>query len=293
MKKPLFEGAATALITPFNDQGMLDFAGLEILIERQIKSGISALVIAGTTGEASTISFEEYSQLIAASSSIINHRIPLIAGSGSNDTAKAIKQSLEAQKRGADAVLLVTPYYNKTTQKGLIYHYEAIINRIEIPAILYHIPARTGLKMNVATIEALSNHPKVFGIKEASGDLSFAADIALKCKNLAIYSGNDDQILPYLSLGGKGVISVLSNLFPKEVQQICNFYQEGELKKALHLQLEMLPIIRLLFKEVNPIPIKKAMEIMGLPAGKPRLPLIECDNYLENQLIKEIRALGY
>ena len=293
MKNALFKGAATALITPFDENGALDLTGLEELIERQIQSGISAMVFAGTTGEASTLTFEEYSRLIATASSAIRQRVPLIAGAGSNDTAKAIKWSLEAQKRGADALLLVTPYYNKTTQEGLIRHYSMILDRMQIPAILYHIPGRTGMKMTVKSIEHLAEHPKIIGLKEASGDLSFAADVAAGCRSLSLYSGNDDQILPLLSLGGCGVISVLSNLLPKEVQLICNLYEQGEHNKATALQLEMIPLIRLLFSSVNPIPVKKAMEIMGLPAGAPRLPLIECDNMTEKLLMQTLHQYGY
>ena len=291
VKNILFEGAATALITPFDENGALNLECLERLIERQIEGGISALVLAGTTGEASTLSFEEYSQLIAFGSSIIRHRVPLIAGAGSNNTAKALKWSLEAEKRGADAVLSVTPYYNKTTQEGLYLHYKTIMDRIKIPAILYHIPGRTGMKMNIDTICKLAENPRIIGLKEASGDLSFAAHLASKC-DLPLYSGNDDQILPLLSLGGMGVISVLSNLLPREVQNICKFYKQGELKKATALQLEMIPLINLLFSSVNPIPVKKAMEIMGFSCGKPRLPLVECDKATETALVQILRQFG-
>lgn len=292
MRKNLFKGAATALITPFTPSGKLDLEGLEILIERQIDEGISALVLAGTTGEASTLTFEEFGQLIGSACKVIRGRIPLIAGTGNNNTAKALKWSLEAQKRGADAILSVTPYYNKTTQEGLIRHYEMIADHTELPIILYHIPSRTGMKMEAKTVKALSEHDQIIGIKEASGDLSFVADIASLCPQFPIYSGNDDQILPILSLGGCGVISVLSNISPKAVQNICRFYNEGDLNNATAVQLRVIPMIRALFSSVNPIPVKKALELMGLPAGKPRMPLMECDENVAAHLKRMLNEFG-
>lgn len=292
MKKHLFKGVATALITPFTPSGALDVEGLEILIEQQIDSGVDALVLAGTTGEASTLAFEEFGQLIATASRVIRGRIPLIAGAGNNNTAKALKWSLEAQKRGADAILSVTPYYNKTSQEGLIQHYELIANHIDLPIILYHIPSRTGMKMEAKTVKALSEHDRIIGIKEASGDFSYIADLAALCPDFPIYSGNDDQILPILSLGGCGVISVLSNIAPKLVKNILNYYDMGDISRATALQLHLIPLIRALFSSVNPIPVKKAMELMNLPAGKPRLPLVECDKNIENQLKKILIEFG-
>lgn len=293
MKKRLFSGAATALITPFDEKGAVDYEGFCRLIEFQIKNGISALVIAGTTGEASTLSFDEFSMMIAKANEVIRHRVPLIAGSGSNNTAKALKWSLEAQKRGADAILSVTPYYNKTTQEGLIRHYHTIADRIDIPMILYHVPSRTGMTMIADTVATLADHKMIIGLKEASGNLSYAADVVYRCSDLSLYSGNDDQILPYLSLGGDGVISVLSNIAPKEVQNICKYFEEGEITRATELQLRLIPLIRLIFSTVNPIPIKKAMEILGLPAGNPRLPLVECDEETTACLRECLRGLGF
>lgn len=276
MKTVLFHGAATALITPFREDGTVDLEGLETLIEFQIENNIQALVLAGTTGESSTLTFEEFSLLIATAARIINHRVPLIAGAGCNNTATAIRLSLEAEKRGADALLSVTPYYNKTTQEGLVRHYKEICSRVKIPLILYHVPGRTGMRIEAATCKALAALPGVIGIKDAGGDISGTAELAA-CGALALYSGNDDQLLPVLSLGGEGIISVLSNIAPREVQNICTLFDRGEHKKAAREQLRLLPLIKLLFSSVNPIPVKKAVELLGLPAGNPRLPLVPAD----------------
>lgn len=289
MKKVLFKGAATALVTPFKDDGTLDIEKLEVLIEFQIQNGIQAIVIAGTTGEASTLTFEEYSLLIAKAASFIKHRVPLIVGSGSNDTAKALKLSLEAEKRGADGLLIVTPYYNKTTQEGLIRHYHTIADRVQIPIIVYNIPVRTGLKVEPETCKKLFEHPNIIGLKDAGNNIGGTADYMLRKNQEAIYSGNDDQILPFLSLGGAGVISVLSNIAPGEVQGICRNYFEGNLQRAATEQLRLLPLIRVLFSQVNPIPIKAAMKITGLSAGDPRLPLVPCDSQTFLNIKKEIQ----
>ncbi len=292
MQNPLFIGAATALITPFKEDGSLDLEGLKQLVEFQIENGISAIVVAGTTGEASTLRFEEYSLLIAKSAEYINHRVPLIAGSGSNNTATAIRLSLEAEKRGADALLIVTPYYNKTTKNGLIQHYYAIADRVRIPIILYNIPGRTGIKIEPKTCKALSVHPNIIGIKDAGNNISETTEIARLCNDILLYSGNDDQILPFLSLGGAGVISVLGNIAPSEVQRICSLYQNGEHQKALTLHQKFLPLIHLLFEEVNPIPIKAAVKELNLPCGSPRLPLVSCTDALAKQIRKEMEKLN-
>lgn len=292
MKNILFSGAATALVTPFTEDGQINFAVLKELIEFQIGNGISALVIAGTTGEASTLSFEEFSALIARSNEFIRHRVPLIAGTGSNNTATALKLSLEAEKRGADGLLMVTPYYNKTTQEGLIRHYFAVADRVSLPIILYHIPSRTGLRILPQTYKKLAEHPNIVAIKEASGEIGYTADVAAACPELVLYSGNDDQILPLLSLGGEGVISVLSNLAPREIQEICRLFQGGEVQKAAQKQLELLPLIRAVFAEVNPIPIKRAMQLKEFAVGDPRLPLISCSEATEQLLKKTIKEAG-
>lgn len=291
MKKQLFFGAATALITPFKQDNTLDIDGLKELIEFQIQSGIQALIIAGTTGEASTLSFEEYSRLIAKSNEFIAKRIPLIAGSGSNDTAKAIKLSLEAEKRGADGLLIVTPYYNKTTQNGLIRHYFEIADRVRLPIILYNIPTRAGMNIETQTFQRLCEHPNIVALKEASGSIGATADFIAARPDVSIYSGNDDQILPILSLGGAGVISVLSNVFPKEIQRICTLYQNGDNQKAAKEQLRFLPLMRLIFAQTNPIPIKHLMNQCNLPAGTPRLPLVPCDGSLCQKLTEECQNL--
>ncbi len=292
MKKQLFNGAATALITPFKENGALDLNGLERLIEFQIEGNIQALILSGTTGEGSTLSFDEFSLLISEASRIIRHRIPLIAGTGSNNTATSLKLSLEAEKQGADGILLVTPYYNKTTQEGLVRHYFTVADRVDLPMLVYNVPARTGMTITADTCRALSQHPRILGIKEASGNISSIADIAAACSDFAIYSGNDDQILPILSLGGIGVISVLSNIAPREIQNICELYAKHETQKATQEQLRFLPLIRLLFSQVNPIPIKCAAQLIGLPAGAPRLPLISCSESIKKELEKAIRMAG-
>ena len=290
MKKQLFEGVATALVTPFDKNGALDVEGLKVLIDRQIENGISAIVVAGTTGEASTLSFEEYCVLISKSKEFISNRVPLIVGSGSNDTKKSLTLSLEAKRRGADGLLIITPYYNKTTQNGLIEHFFYIADNADLPIILYNVPSRTGMKIDSDTCKTLAEHQRIIAIKEAGGDISAAMDIALKAPTLALYSGNDDQFLPFLSIGGSGLISVASNLIPQEMTNIYKLYTHGMSSDAAQESLRLLPLIRALFKETNPIPIKKAMQILNLPAGNPRLPLVtgtEGTKELLKSVIKE------
>lgn len=292
MSTKLFTGAATALITPFQSDGSIDFDGLEELIEIQIQNGIQAIVVAGTTGEASTLSFEEYSLLISKSAFYINHRVPLIAGSGSNNTDVAIKRSLEAQKRGADGLLIVTPYYNKTTQEGLIRHYLSIADRVKLPIIMYNVPSRTGIKIEPQTMKKITEHSNVIALKEAGGDISGLADIRSLCPDLSVYCGNDDQIVPFLSLGSCGTISVISNILPKEVQKIHNLFFDNQTKSAAKEQLRLLPLIRAIFSEINPIPIKGIMNHLGLPAGSPRLPLIPCSIDCIERMKRELSSLG-
>ncbi len=288
MENVLFEGIATALITPFTKDGTIDLEGLKILIDRQIENGISAIIIAGTTGEASTLSFDEYSLLIAKSNEYINKRVPLIVGSGSNNTAYALKLSLEAKKRGADGLLMVTPYYNKTTQEGLALHYKHIADRVKIPIILYNVPTRTGLGISPTTCKLLAEHPYIVAIKEASGNISNTMDILYAAPKLTLYSGNDDQLLPILSIGGKGLISVVSNVAPRETVRIYQAFKDGEIEKAIKAHNKLLPLMRALFNQVNPIPVKRALQLLDLPAGAPRLPLIECDKATEKQLKEAI-----
>ncbi len=292
MKETLFEGIATALITPFKDDGTLDFEGLKLLIERQIENGIAALVIAGTTGEASTLSFEEFSLLITKANEFIHRRVPLIVGTGSNNTMKSLKFSLEAEKRGADGLLMVTPYYNKTSQDGLIKHYRFIADRVHIPIILYNVPSRTGLKIAPETCRILSEHPNITAIKEASGDISNTMDIVSKAPELTLYSGNDDQLLPFLAIGGKGLISVVSNVAPRETNNIYTFFKNGDIQKAINEHYRILPLMRAIFGEVNPIPVKRALQLLNLPAGDPRLPLVPCSEQTDLLLKKVIKEAG-
>ena len=275
MKKVVFKGCATALVTPFTNDG-INFEELRKLIEFQILEGIDGLVICGTTGESSTMSLVEKKSVIDFSVKVANGRVPIIAGTGGNNTADAVAMSKYAESIGADALLLVTPYYNKTTQKGLIAHFSKIAESVNIPIILYNVPSRTGLNIEPETCLELSKIPNIVAIKEASGNISQVAKIANLCNNeLTIYSGNDDQIMPVLSLGGLGVISVLSNIYPKFVHEMVMDYLTGNWQKATASQIYSLPLINALFSEVNPIPIKYALNKIGFDCGVPRLPLVE------------------
>lgn len=275
MKKVIFKGCATALVTPFTNDG-INFEELRKLIEFQILEGIDALVICGTTGESSTMSLDEKKSVIDFSVKVANCRVPIIAGTGGNNTADAVAMSKYAESVGADGLLLVTPYYNKTTQKGLIAHFSKIAESVNIPIILYNVPSRTGLNIEPEICLELSKIPNIVAIKEASGNISQVAKIANLCNDeLTIYSGNDDQILPILSLGGLGVISVLSNVYPKFVHEMVMDYLTGNWQKATASQIYSLPLINALFSEVNPIPIKYALNKIGFNCGIPRLPLIE------------------
>lgn len=292
MKKILFEGAATALITPFS-KGKVDYPSLERLINWQISEGISALVIAGTTGEGSTLTDKEHRDVIEFSVKIAAGHVPIIAGTGSNDTAYAIDLTKFACEAGADGMLLVTPYYNKATQKGLIESFTAVADVSSKPVILYNVPSRTGCNILPATAKILSQHEKIAGIKEASGDISQVAKIAELCgDDLAIYSGNDDQIVPVMSLGGKGVISVLSNLMPKATDKICKDMLNGDISSARAAQLKYLPLINALFCEVNPIPVKAAMARMGYGENELRLPLTKMEAEHENNLLSLMKEQG-
>lgn len=275
MKKILFTGCGTAIATPFiNDE--VNFNELQKLLEEQIKENIDAIIVCGTTGESSTMSDEEKKQVIKFTVDVVNKRVPVIAGTGCNNTSSAIQLSKYAKNVGVDGLLVVTPYYNKTTQAGLVAHYNAIANQVDIPIIVYNIPSRTGININPETCFELSKIPNIVGIKEASGNITQIAKISALCKdNLAIYSGNDDQVIPILSLGGLGVISVLSNIEPKFMHNMVTNYLNGNIKEALDAQLKSLNLIEALFCEVNPIPIKEALNMKGYNYGIPRLPLIE------------------
>ncbi len=286
MKKNIFTGAATALITPFKNGG-IDYDAFERILEQQINGGISALVVAGTTGESSTLTDSEHREIISFAIKKVAGRVPVIAGTGSNDTDYAIDLSKFAADEGADAVLLVTPYYNKATQNGLYEHFKAIAQSCKIPCILYNVPSRTGCNILPATAYRLSQIDNIAAIKEASGDISQIAELAHLCADtLDIYSGNDNQILPILSLGGKGVISVLSNIMPAQTNEICRRFFAGDLKGSLALQLEYLPLMSALFSEVNPIPVKAAMAKMGMCENTLRLPLTPMDETKAEVLYK-------
>ncbi len=276
MKKPIFTGSGVAIITPMFDDGSINYDVLKQLIEFQIENNTDAIIICGTTGEASTLDDEEHLSAIEFAVKTTAGRIPVVAGTGGNDTRHAVALSCEAAKRGADALLLVTPYYNKTSQSGLITHFNTIINAAGLPCILYNVPSRTGMTIQPQTYKELSKNPLVIATKEASGNISAIAQTAALCgDDLHIYTGNDDQILPILSLGGIGVISVLANVAPKQTHDIVQFYLDGNVKQSTKLQLEYIDLINALFSDVNPIPVKHAVNMMGYKAGKCRLPLGE------------------
>ena len=290
MKKCIFKGVATALATPFAENGV-NVTEFEKFINFQINSGVNALVVCGTTGESSTMTKEEKIAAIKCAVKASAGRVPVIVGTGSNNTNSAIEMSMIAEELGADGLLIVTPYYNKTSQKGLIQHYSAIANYVSLPIILYNVPSRTGLNIQPETCFELSKIDNIVGIKEASGNISQVAKIAKLCgKDFSIYSGNDDQIVPILSLGGKGVISVLSNVNPALACKITNSFFEGKTEKACDYQLEALPLIESLFADVNPIPVKEALNIIGFDFGIPRLPLVKCSDDLQKKLKQQLNT---
>lgn len=274
MKKVLFTGAGVAIVTPFGEDGEVNYSLLGILIDYQIKNGTDAIIICGTTGEGSTLSHEEHSAAIKYAVDYVDHRVPVIAGTGSNDTQYAVKLSNEAEAAGVDGLLMVTPYYNKTSQDGLIRHYNFVADRVSTPIITYNVPSRTGMNILPETYYELSRNPKIVGAKEANGDISAMAKTVSLCgEDLAVYSGNDDQITAFMSLGGKGVISVLSNILPKETHQMAALYLEGDAFGSAELQLKYFDLCHDLFIDVNPICCKEAMVMMGWPVGPCRMPL--------------------
>ena len=292
MKKTIFKGAATAIITPLCEQG-IDYVRFAELIEWQIAEGIDAIVVCGTTGEASTLTDEEHREAIAFAVKQVNGRIPVIAGTGSNDTAYAIDLTKFACEAGADAMLVVTPYYNKATQKGLIASFTAIADASTKPLILYNVPSRTGCNILPATAAILAEHPNIVAIKEACGNISQIAELAALTRGkLDIYSGNDDQIVPILALGGKGVISVLSNPMPRATAEICKKFFAGDVAGAAAMQLDLLPLINALFCEVNPIPVKAAMAAMGYCENSVRLPLTVMEEANEAKLLTLMKEQG-
>lgn len=291
-RKTVFQGVATALITPFNENGV-DYEKFGKLIDWQIESGVNALVVCGTTGESSTLTDDEHRDTIAYAVKKVNGRVPVIAGAGSNDTVYALDLARCACEAGADALLCVTPYYNKGTQSGLIKMFTQIADYSTVPIILYNVPSRTGINIEPSTYLALSDHPNIAGIKEASGNISKLMDtMSLVGDKLDLYSGNDDQVLPVLALGGKGVISVLSNVVPKKTVEMCDRFFRGDVKGCAALQYEMLPLIHALFSEVNPIPVKSAMHVMGFCDNNIRLPLTELEEKNKKVLFEEMRKNG-
>ena len=291
-KQTIFTGAATAIITPITPDG-IDYEAFGRLIDWQIESGIDALVVAGTTGEGSCLTDDEHREVIRYSVERAAGRVPIIAGTGSNDTDYAIQLTKCACEVGADAALVVTPYYNKATQKGLIKMYESIADASTIPLILYNVPSRTGVNIEPSTFAALADHPMISAIKEANGDFSRMAEtMSLVGDKLDLYSGNDDQIIPAMSLGGKGVISVLSNLLPAQTSAMCKYYLEGREKEATALQLKYIPLIKALFCEVNPIPVKAAMAAMGFCEDYLRMPLTSMEDDRKAVLLQRMKEVG-
>ena len=291
-KQTIFQGAATALITPLTPDG-IDYGKFGALIEWQIASGIDGLVICGTTGESSTLTDAEHREAISFAVKTAAGRVPIIAGTGSNDTGYAIELTQFSSEAGADAVLVVTPYYNKATQNGLVKMYGAIADASKKPVILYNVPSRTGVNIEPSTYLALSEHPMIAAIKEANGNFSKIAEtIALVGDKLDVYSGNDDQVVPLLSLGGKGVISVLSNLLPAETSQMCHLFFEGKTEQSAQMQLSYMPLIRALFSEVNPIPVKAAMAALGYCENRLRLPLTPMEEAHYHVLLEEMKNAG-
>lgn len=270
----IFEGVATALITPFDRKNKINFDAFKKIIDNQIMRGVNALVFLGTTGEASTLTEKEKLEVANFAINYVNHKVPVILGAGGNNTAEVKKRSQTFAKLGADALLQVTPYYNKATQLGLIEHYLEIASASQIPQILYNVPSRTGVNILPETVLALAQNPNFAGIKEAGGNLAQLTKLlANKPKNFAVYSGDDENIFTCLALGGQGVISVVSNILPQETSDICKLFVDGKIEEARQKQFDLLPIISELFSEVNPIPVKSAMNILGFEAGCPRLPL--------------------
>jgi 4-hydroxy-tetrahydrodipicolinate synthase len=293
MKKAIFTGAATAIITPMFPDGSIDFETFGRLIDFQIAEGIDAIVVCGTTGEASTMSDEEHINCIKYCVNRVAGRVPVIAGTGSNDTVYATELSKAAEAAGADALLLVTPYYNKTSQKGLVAHFTHTADAVNIPIMLYNVPSRTGISIGINAYKELSAHPMINSVKEASGDFSLIAKIFAECgENLNVYSGNDDQFLPILSMGGKGVVSVLSNIVPKATHEIAKLALDGNYPEAAKLMNKHLELANNLFIDVNPIPVKAAANLMGLCSDRMRLPLVPMEESKINTLKTSMQKVG-
>lgn len=290
----IFEGAGVAIVTPFKESGEVNYTKLTELLEEQIAGGTDSIIICGTTGESATMTHDEHVKVIRHTCSIVGGRIPVIAGTGSNCTQTAVYLSQCAEEVGADGLLLVSPYYNKSTQKGLKVHFTEIANAVKIPVLLYNVPSRTGININPETIVSLCRDVEnIVGVKEASGNFSAIAQMASMSKGwVDIYSGNDDQIVPILALGGKGVISVMSNIAPRQVHDMCEAFFKGDIEKSCKLQLDAIPLLNALFCEVNPIPVKEAMNMMGKGVGPYRKPLVEMDPANKELLKRELINYG-
>lgn len=293
MKKRIFTGCATALVTPFNDDCSVNYPRLRTLIEEQIAGGVDALVICGTTGESATLDNDEHIKVLEEAVTTANGRVPIIAGTGSNDTMYAAQLSQHAESLGVDGLLMVTPYYNKTSQNGLINHYFYVADRVKTPIILYNVPSRTGTAIKPETYKELAKHENIVAVKEANGDISSIAKTMSLCQgDLDLYSGNDDEIVPIMSLGGIGVISVLSNILPRETHNICEEFFKGNIDKARDMQLKYVSLINALFSDVNPIPVKEAMNMMGLGMGPLRMPLAPMTDSARAALREELKKHG-
>lgn len=289
----MLRGSIVALITPFSEDGSVNNRKLEELIEWHIKQGTDAILVLGTTGESPSLSEEEKDQVVETAIRAARKRVPIIAGSGSNNTREAKFQSMKYQEMGADAVLVITPYYNKTNKSGMLQHFYEVANAISIPMILYNVPGRTGCSLTFDAVAELSRHPNIIGIKEASGDISFVSKISrLAREDFAIYSGNDDMIVPVMSLGGAGVISVLANIMPRETHEMTEAFLSGDLKSAREMQLRYLDFINALFIETNPIPIKEAMNQVGWKVGGYRLPLYPMEEGTQASLLATMQRVG-
>lgn len=293
MKKTIFKGSGVAVITPMLADGSINYNELGRIIDFQLINHTDCIVVCGTTGESSTMTDEEHIKAIDFAVRRVSGRVPVVAGAGSNDTAYALWLSQESEKAGANALLHVTPYYNKTSQLGLIRHFNTLADATSLPVILYNVPSRTGMDITPATYAELAKHPNIVATKEASGNISKIAQTAALCgDDLDLYSGNDDQIVPILSLGGKGVISVLSNIMPRQTHNICQLYFDGKTQESAELQLKLLPLIDALFCDVNPVPVKEAMNMLGWAAGGCRLPLIELSQPHKELLLAELKNTG-
>lgn len=290
----MIRGSMVALITPFNEDGSVNYAKVKELVQWHIDEGTDGIVVLGTTAETPTLNQDEKDMIVKTAIEVAGGRIPIIVGSGSNNTLSSRDQSIKYQNMGADGLLVITPYYNKTNKKGMIQHFKTIADAVSIPIILYNVPGRTGCSLTYEAVKELSQHKNIIGIKEASGNISFVSKVSkLICDDFTVYSGNDDMIVPLMSLGGAGVISVFANILPKETHLMTKAYLDGDVEKARKMQLRYLDFINALFIETNPIPIKEAMNQAGMNVGGYRLPLYEMEESTKNRLIETMREVGF